>query len=53
LEIMIATSGIWLIGPFGGVTLLARGIVTRAAARSQLREIQTATHALPSAKVLR
>jgi hypothetical protein len=51
--IMIATSGAWLFGSFGGVMLLGRGIVTRGDARSQLRAIQTAAGALPSAKVLR
>jgi hypothetical protein len=51
--ITIATSGIWIIGAFCGVTLIARGFATRADARWQLRDIQAAARALPSAKVVR
>jgi hypothetical protein len=53
LIIMIATSGMWIIGAFVGVTLVIRGFLTRADARSQLRDIEMAAGALPSAKVIR
>jgi uncharacterized membrane protein len=51
--IMIATSGVWLVGAFFGATLIARGLAARSDARAQLREIRTAAGALPGAKVVR
>ena len=51
--IMIATSGMWLIGVFGGVMLVVRGFVTRADARAQLRDVRAEAGMLPGARVVR
>ena len=49
--IVIATSGMWLIGAFAGVGLVARGITTRGDARARLRDVRTAAGTLPRAEI--
>lgn len=51
--IMIATSGLWIIGVGAGVIFIVRGLLTRADACAQLTGIERAAGALPSARVVR
>ncbi len=51
--IALATSGVWIIGLFGGVILALRGLMSRADARAALRDIDDAAGTLPNARVQR
>ena len=51
--IALTMSGMWTLGLFGGVMLAVRGLMMRADARAGLREIDSATGTLPSARLRR
>jgi hypothetical protein len=49
--IAIATSGTWLLGLVGGVVVALRGLMLRADAKAELRDVDAAAGVLPRATI--